>query len=728
MNKSKKIISLVAAATLALSTFALTACDSKGYKGENLSAGYDAAATVSSNGGFVVEKGDYVYFINGAEVNTANNTYGNPVKGSLMRISKSQLAAGEYGEAQIVIPSLFVTGNYDSGIYIYGDKIYYATPTTAKNNEGQIENSYLDFKWSTLDGKSAPSKHFLRLSSNVAKYRFVEVDGVVYCLYEEDSALKSYNVSTGKTTVLVKGAGAFIYDKQDLTSPNVYYTMDVSYELDSDNATKANYNQIYCVNAAATAVTNKDAASYAVYEGEEKIAEYDFDETYLKDKAKEDEDSTYDAGDYTTYPYVNLGKLVLDGVGSAPSFAEDTRYNKDDASASLEPLGYKYTLQSQGNGGLYFTRTAGTTNAGETAKLYYVANERGSWNTVTGNGDVDTVAIDTTSASATAIFEKAEDGTHSYLYLSGSILKKATTDENGKATTVDLAYGVSSITLWKTEGDYLYYYGSGTNGNNLTRINYKGTADKYNPLLLTDEYKPQTLALVDWNDSWFKPEFVDANGATVVMYSNAQSFGDSGTAYNYVYAAKLGDTASIIAANDNLEKVNEYIESYKDNSELQDVMTYYFRTGKLTAYEAVIDLYDEYQQEETTAFVEKFKEGGEFENMLESDFIGLVGRVNEADEEAIDEAWSAFLLQEEEEEEDDKLPTWAVVLICVGSALAFCLIVIVPVVVVMKKKKAEKAREEAIVGAYKRKKIDTTDDKSIDVYADDEADKAPEEE
>ena len=42
------------------------------------------------------------------------------------------------------------------------------------------------------------------------------------------------------------------------------------------------------------------------------------------------------------------------------------------------------------------------------------------------------------------------------------------------------------------------------------------------------------------------------------------------------------------------------------------------------------------------------------------------------------------------------------------------------------KKKAEKAEAEATVNAYKRKKIDTTDDKSIDVYADDEAEKTEE--
>ena len=48
---------------------------------------------VVSNGGFVVEKGNYVYFINGVEAYSSDNTYGTPVKGALMRIAKSDLEA-----------------------------------------------------------------------------------------------------------------------------------------------------------------------------------------------------------------------------------------------------------------------------------------------------------------------------------------------------------------------------------------------------------------------------------------------------------------------------------------------------------------------------------------------------------------------------------------------------------------------------------------------------------
>ncbi len=729
MHKSKKIIGAVAALTLAFSSLALAGCGSKGYKGDELTVKDGSAVVESTNGGFVVETGDFVYFINGVETNTADNTYGKVEKGSLMRIAKTELSAGNYAAAQIVVPSLFVAGNYDAGIYIYDGYVYYATPTTDKNNAGQVENSYLDFKRAKLDGSTSPmdgkNEYFLRLSSNTTKYRFVKEKDTVYCLFEEDSKLKSYNVSTGKTTVLVSGASSFFYNTEDKTDGNVYYTMSVTYDLDKKNTNAQSYNQIYCVNAATTATVDSAKASYKAINDGKEVASYDFDEKFMKDNADE---KGYNLNDYTTYPYVNLGSLVLDGVGSYVGEANDTRFTLGDRAQASTAYGYTYTIQAQGNEGLYFTRAevGGTSN--DASYLYYIPNAKAEgWDTVTGNKSVATVAIDTTAASATALYE-INEGKHSYIYLSDSIIKKATVDEQGKATEIiNLADGVSGVTLWKTEGDYLYYYGTGTNGKNISRINYKGEEDAYNDLLATDEYKPQTLALVDFNDSWYKPEFVTAGEKQLVFYANAQSFGSGGTSYNYIYAAPLGTTAEIVAANEAVEAVNEYIDEYSDNSEAQAVMKYYFRTGKTAAYDEVKGEYDEKtQQKYISEFIAEFeKENG---LKLEKSFISLVGRMNEADEEAIEEDWANSLLKEEETDDTNGgLETWAIVLIVCGAVLVAAVIV-VSVVVSASKKKAKKAREEAIVSAYKRKKIDTTDDKSIDVYADEKVEEPVSEE
>ena len=114
-----------------------------------------------SNGGFAVEKGDYVYFINGVESNTADNSFGKPVKGAIQRISKSNLKSRN-NVAETVVPSVVYSSNYNGGIFIYGDYIYYSTPSTARNSDGEVLNGNRDLKRTKLDGtesmKDAKSK------------------------------------------------------------------------------------------------------------------------------------------------------------------------------------------------------------------------------------------------------------------------------------------------------------------------------------------------------------------------------------------------------------------------------------------------------------------------------------------------------------------------------------------------------------------------------------------
>ena len=713
-NQGKKIISGVIAATLLFATVSLAGCDKDFYTQDAL-AGYQSSTNKAvSNGGFAVEKDDYVYFINGEETYSASNEFGQVQKGALMRVKKSELAgdvSALSGKAETVVPMLFVAQNFNSGIYIYGDYVYFATPTTDKNMSGEVENTWIDFKRAKLDGSETMKGYYFRLSSNSANYRFVEENDVVYCLYEEDGALKSYNTSTDSTTVLVSGTNlSFIYDQTDLTNPNVYYTMSVTTGIDTDHSATAAYNQVYCVNAAATVESvNSENASYTVKGGKT----YDFDEQFLKEKnaeAKENkQDEPYDLGDYTTYPYVNLGTLVLDGVGLNST---KTQFNQS-STAPATPDGYEYAISSYANGGIYFTRTevVKTSSDAESTKLYYVASAdsaNSGYDSVSANGSVVEIAPDTTNTTS-AIFYKTQSGAHEYLYTANSALYRATApDANGNVKTVRLAKDLTDITLWKVEENYLYYYAAteNGNGNNLSRIDYTGAEENYHILINNETYAPQTLAFVDWNSSWYKPEIF----GDTVLYSNAQSFGS--LSYNYIYAAKLTD---IKAQNEKYQAVQDYIEEYSENSDLQAAMKYYFRTGKTEAFEAVKGLYDSYQQDEFAKFA------ADTTLAEESAFIGLVSSMTDADKNAIETAWVNSLRAETQNATEDKgLETWAIVLICVGGALVVAAAVLIPLLVIGAKKKAQAREAEATVNAYKRKKIDTTDDKSIDVYADEE--------
>lgn len=750
-NVSKKILGIATAAMMVSSVLTFAACGDDSYKGEKVDGFVsvkDGNVEISSNGGFVVERGDYVYFINGVEEYTASNSYGDVVKGALMCISKSDLKDGNYDNAKIVVPSLFAAQNFNAGIYIFGDYVYYATPTNDANLKGETMNTQIDFKRAKLDGSEAPMKEpYFRLKSNSSTYRFVQVAGVdrnndgeddVFCLYEEDSKLKSYNTATDEHTVLVSGAkSSFVYDTTDPTNPNVYYTMSVVYDAEKTNSTTASYDQIYCVNAAArVSEVNASAASYTVEGGRT----YDFDEAAMKKNA---ESKGYDLSDYTTYPYVNLGGLVLDGVGYAS--AQVTQFNDEkDLSKASEPQGYNYTITSyQTSGessGVYFTRAKCVTNESEsaTSKLYYVTDERDSWNSVTANevekcDGVDVVAKDTTNASSSALFAvETVNGArkHSYIYLSNSTLYKAEAATDGtEINTVAMAYELSSITLWKTEGEYLYFYGTGTNGNNVSRINYTGDKKAYNDLLVTDEYSPVTLSLVDWSNSWYKPEFVtvkdnDGGDVQILLYPNAQSYAGGSTSYDYIYAAKIGSTEQILKDNEDYEAYEEYLDSYSDSANTQNLIKFFFGCNETVSQESEEE-YNTKLFEEVKGKFASVNEAGEtvVPELRKADtYIAKVSRMTEDDAEAITEAWhdSLPVPDDDDGETESTWPDWATWLIVIGSVVVVAAAVIIPAVIVTRKKKAEKLEAEATVNAYKRRKIDTTDDKSIDVYADEE--------
>ena len=275
----KNIAAVAAAMTMALGAGSLAACAPRfahpsGLPGEG----------VSSNGGYVVSAGEYYYFINGVEEYTAPNDYGVPVKGTLMRVKKADLAAKK-GDSECIVPSIMVAGDHTSGLYVYGDRIYYATPTSARNASGVVENTYLDFASAKLDGSDVKT-HF-RVSSNSTVYRYVrpEENGAVYVIYATGTSsfeLHSYNTADGTDTVLAAGVTQYVLDSTDKTNPWIYYTMGVTDKADTDGPITLDYNQLYRVRA------DRTEAAY----------EYTWDEEYLKEN---------NGG---AAPYTNLGELV----------------------------------------------------------------------------------------------------------------------------------------------------------------------------------------------------------------------------------------------------------------------------------------------------------------------------------------------------------------------------------------------------------------------------------
>lgn len=726
MKGIKKIITGVLTVTCLTSAVAFSACGDDNYTATPLT-GYEETknAPVESNGGFAVKKGSWIYFINGTQYYTASNEYGDAVRGSLMRISETNFNAGNYTQAEIVVPQLFVAQDYDAGIFIYGDYVYYATPTTDKDMEtGEAERTKIDFKRAKLDGSETMKGYYFRLDNNTSNYRYVEENGVVYCLYEEDTTLKSYNTVTGVTSVLVKGASSSFYYDTDVTDGKVYYTMAVTKGTDTDNPVTMDYNQLYCVSASATATVDSEKASYTTSNGDT----YNFDEYFMqkkneeaKEKAEENDEEVelpYDFEDYSTYPYVNLGELVLDGCGQF-----------DGATTSPSLGGYTYTLTTYQNGGVYFTREElpNTGSDQETGDTYYIsdtAKDADGYNAVTANANLK--EVDGDGATASAIFTEKEGVITYYYNVTGSIYKHVVGGKTTMLTNANTA--LNKATLWKVEGNYLYFYSENSNGNNIGRINVTGEESAYQEAMLgeqeeyttADEFRPQIITFVDWNMSWYKPEIF----GDILLYSNVQSFGDK--SYNYIYATKLDSVKEVKERIADYNAVYEEINKAKGTA-LQNAMTYYFRTGKTEAYDSVKEeVYNETQQKAFDDFKAKF-EGDNPEFVLESEYFTLMGKWSDEDAAEINQSWVDLLTPEKDAtEEESGLPTWAIILISVGSALVVGVAAFI-VIRKVRRAKAKKREEEATVNAYKRKKIDTTDDKSIDVYADENAEETSEE-
>lgn len=237
----KKVIVLAVAFLISV-LFVLSACGPATLDHKNGLG--NLGGEVSSNGGFSVVKGDYVYFVNGVASSTDSNEYGKVETGALVRIKKTDLAAPA-GKAEIVIPSLFVAGDKTSGVYIFGDHVYFASPATVKNKEGKVENSKLDFVKVNLDGTGR--QILTTVADNTTVYRYVEKDSKVYLILktvndDSESVIAIYDAD-GKQVVMTEKVEAYLFD--DGTSDGVvYYTKKAhNASLDEDE----DFNEVHRV-------------------------------------------------------------------------------------------------------------------------------------------------------------------------------------------------------------------------------------------------------------------------------------------------------------------------------------------------------------------------------------------------------------------------------------------------------------------------------------------------
>ncbi len=131
-----------------------------------------AAGAIVSNGGLAVqatdESGTYLYYVNGYAGADGDNIFGEALKGSIVRVKLNQdgtLAVNDKGEidSTVIVPknvyaaaptdsSSNTLTNKSAGIFIDGEYLYYSSPSTNKDKDGNYMTSRMVIMRTKLDG------------------------------------------------------------------------------------------------------------------------------------------------------------------------------------------------------------------------------------------------------------------------------------------------------------------------------------------------------------------------------------------------------------------------------------------------------------------------------------------------------------------------------------------------------------------------------------------------
>ena len=235
----KKHLLLITALILCLLTiFSAVGCGETSWG--PIKGGPSKTDAVESNGGMVVKKGEYIYFVNGVESYTSSNKFGKVVKGSICRAKESDLS-----DLQVIVPKIINSGDQFAGIQIYGNYVYYASPTTSKDKDGKVQNTYLDFCRTKLDGTG--TERLFYVNDRTTQYRFIEVNGTLYIMYFEPGGnIYSYNTAKKEKKTLVDDASSF-YFSQNIDYNGIFFTRTIV--IDEETEQKEFYNNIYKVTA-----------------------------------------------------------------------------------------------------------------------------------------------------------------------------------------------------------------------------------------------------------------------------------------------------------------------------------------------------------------------------------------------------------------------------------------------------------------------------------------------
>lgn len=285
----KKFLSIALVFCLALTAFLFVGCTPN--TNIKLEGGPEINEIVTGNGTFEVRKGDYVYFASGYVASSdlssggLTNELGKVSNGALYRAKvelKKTLIENEKGKEQeseatepqykeeyvlseIQLLCSKVVGFENSGIYIFGNKIYFGTPSTIKNSAGKVMYSLLTFYSVDLDGQNLTEIYQTKEFSS-GKYSFMSINGNIYLLIYDGSKIIRVEMN-GNGKVLANDVKSAVLPKSETIVENsynatenekyVYYT--TANEKDTDTISYGNVlNKVNIISAEKTELYKQD--------------------------------------------------------------------------------------------------------------------------------------------------------------------------------------------------------------------------------------------------------------------------------------------------------------------------------------------------------------------------------------------------------------------------------------------------------------------------------------
>ncbi len=191
------------------------------------------------NGGLAVQKGEYIYFVNGFVSKSENlngNKDGKITKSGIYRVKASDVSYYVDGSGNLVYSQgnlsvdqngvvtgaeLIVSkvcGFEDSALYIYGEYIYYVTPNNGVDGSGNPYVNDLDFCRARLDGEKNIVLGTVSLGEDEAfnnkEFGFYNLDGSVYfAIYNGKDAVNIYQIT--------KNGSNNVFSKSGVTSASL---------------------------------------------------------------------------------------------------------------------------------------------------------------------------------------------------------------------------------------------------------------------------------------------------------------------------------------------------------------------------------------------------------------------------------------------------------------------------------------------------------------------------